>query len=358
MSSQVRALGSNGSGQLGIGHEEDVSTPTECLFEDATPNFVEDQRNDAFAAGGNHTLLLDREHRAWASGDNRNGRCGIPDKFERFNTFHQVCFPDENGDIAREFCGVSATWEASTFVSRDGNNVYTCGSGQKGELGLGDSVVEASHPKLLRDFPPEGTEVVQISASMEHTAAVLDDGSVYGWGNGRKRRLGSAPEPVWSPRRIENIDFEVRKAQCGREFTYVVGEPGSLMQSVIGGHKWAVRGNVPLMPLDRTHFATSWFGVYILYDGKLLNWGRSDHGQLAPLELPALVGLAAGSEHVLVMSWDGDILAWGWGEHGNCGSETLPNGDVKGRWNVIATSGRAVLGAGCATSFIAVKKPT
>jgi protein ATS1 len=68
--------------------------------------------------------------------------------------------------------------------------------------------------------------------------------------------------------------------------------------------------------------------------------------------------IAIGSEHVVALSAAGDVLTWGWGEHGNCGPQ-VENNDVKGRWNVIASSkfippGSKIgeIGAGCATSWV------
>lgn len=94
-------------------------------------------------------------------------------------------------------------------------------------------------------------------------------------------------------------------------------------------------------------------------DGKLVAWGRNDHGQLGPKNLPYLLKIAVGSEHIVALSQDGDVVAWGWGEHGNCGPET-ENGDVKDRYSVIAASKNLemaklkvqAIGAGCATSWI------
>jgi protein ATS1 len=103
----------------------------------------------------------------------------------------------------------------------------------------------------------------------------------------------------------------------------------------------------------------SWGSIFVLFnDGNLASWGRDDHGQLAPPELPLLSQIAIGSEHAIGLTTEGEVLAWGWGEHGNCGPKTT-DGDVKGRWNVIASSkylppgGKiSAIGAGCATSWV------
>ncbi|KAI9798918.1 MAG: hypothetical protein M1825_004931 [Sarcosagium campestre] len=123
------------------------------------------------AAGGNHTLVHYASGEVYATGANDNGRCAL--------------------------------WEASIFIAPD-QSLYACGSGSKGELGLGPGVTHAKTPQPIM---------------------VLSDGSVYGWGNGRKGQLGEPAGVVWSPRRIQGVDFKVHRGACGRDFTYLAGDP-------------------------------------------------------------------------------------------------------------------------------------
>ncbi|CAL5869608.1 uncharacterized protein PFLUO_LOCUS3838 [Penicillium psychrofluorescens] len=74
------AFGSNGSGQLGIGHTEDVSSPTECIFETSEQHHESlsdgHDKISRIVAGGNHILLLTAKGAVWAAGWNGDGRCG------------------------------------------------------------------------------------------------------------------------------------------------------------------------------------------------------------------------------------------------------------------------------------------
>ncbi len=67
------ALGSNGSGQLGIGHKEDVSVPKQVLFPEDLSILPTIRK---IAAGGNHTLLLTEPGELFWSGDSTTGACG------------------------------------------------------------------------------------------------------------------------------------------------------------------------------------------------------------------------------------------------------------------------------------------
>ncbi|EKD14832.1 RCC1 domain-containing protein [Drepanopeziza brunnea f. sp. 'multigermtubi' MB_m1] len=355
----IYAIGSNGSGQLGIGHKEDVSVPKQVLFDpDTQINGV-----TQIKAGGNHTLLL-ASGILYCSGDHTSGACGLLPSHKVLESHFHLVRSNADETISRvAFC--AASWESSIIVQRDQNGqatqVYTFGTGHKGELGLEEPIFRSSKAQLVNNFPPEGLEIVDLAASVSHIVAVLSNGEVYGWGNGRKGQLGQPEEVIYEPRKITGVDFKVVRAVCGREFTYLVGESQLGQHVVLGSEKWDVRSTAPQSVAGWKDAGATWGSIFVLLkDGKLLSWGRDDHGQLAPPGLPPLSQIAIGSEHALGLTTDGKVLAWGWGEHGNCGPSTT-DGDVKGKWNTIASSqylppGSKIssIGAGCATSWVCV----
>ncbi|KAH0134574.1 RCC1/BLIP-II protein, partial [Aureobasidium melanogenum] len=177
----VYALGSNGSCQLGVGHEDDLSAPS----------LVEIERLDAsvkaIKAGGNHTLILTKSGTVYVTGENSDGRCAISMEVASVSSFAPSSLPK------MDF--IAATWDASIFASA--HAVYVCGSGAKGELGLGQGIVKANSPQLVADFPPSGTYVIDLAACMGHVVVVLSNGQVFGWGNGLHGQLGSPLSVVW-----------------------------------------------------------------------------------------------------------------------------------------------------------------
>ncbi|CAN8097305.1 unnamed protein product [Discula destructiva] len=365
------ALGSNGSGQLGIGHAQDVSIPREVLFRPGSSPTITTGPISRVAAGGNHTLLLtaDGQHLSWA-GDASTGACGplaSPEAraYAAKSVAQELVALSEPGTTTTH---IAATWEASVVVQQDATTgrstiVSTFGAGQKGELAQGQFVIRSPSPCRLANFPTPGTAVVDLAASMAHIVVVLDNGEVWGWGSGRKGQLGARVEGVaYEPRRVEGVGFKAARAVCGREFTAVFGSPDSGEVAVFGADKAGVQTNAPASVAGYKDVGASWGGVYILNgDGTLLSWGKDDHGQLAPPGLPRLAKMAVGSEHVVALTEEGDVISWGWGEHGNCGP-LVENNDVKGRWNTIASkkyippgSEIAAIGAGCATSWISIE---
>ncbi|KAL1838089.1 hypothetical protein VTJ49DRAFT_3081 [Mycothermus thermophilus] len=385
----LQALGSNGSGQLGLGHTDDVSTPQPVLlpsdlFTTTNSNSTEpsDQHPQpkllSISAGGNHTLLLFSSGILLWSGDPTTGACGrveptpptsadTPGSSPPAPRFRPVDLTPLPEDVRRNVSLVTATWEASIIAtsSLPTDKVYSFGSGAKGELGLGPGTLRAGEPTLIPNFPALGTKVVHLAACMGHVVAVLSNGEAWGWGNGRKGQLGEpAVGVVYSPRRIEGVDFKVAKAVCGREFTCLFGPPESGEVLVLGSDKWGVKSQAPKMVKGWKEVGAGWGSVYVLKeDGTLLSWGRNDHGQMAPEDLGRVRAIAVGSEHAMALTDAGDLMAWGWGEHGNCGPICGPicaNDGPKGQQNKIASIGPeikiAMIGAGCATSWIALEK--
>ncbi|KAM0154266.1 hypothetical protein ACHAQE_007259 [Botrytis cinerea] len=357
--SMVYAIGSNGSGQLGIGHKEDVSVPKPVLFEDDVPGGVRQIR-----AGGNHTLMLSTSGKLYCSGDSSNGACGLtPDSHSSHSTFRRVKLSDDSTINEAPVVLCAATWEASIIVQQDedghATKIYSFGTGNKGELGLGEFLFRSSNPQLIKGFPPTGLQVVDLATSVSHVVAVLSNGDVYGWGSGRKGQIGEPVGIMYAPRKIEGLNFNVVRAVCGREFTYLLAESSSGQHKILGSDKWNIRSSAPDKIVGWTDVGSTWGSILLLQANKaLLCWGKNDHGQLAPSQLPPVLQIAIGSEHGLALTAEGEVCAWGWGEHGNCGPKTK-DGDVKDTWNVVASSrylppGASIsyIGTGCATSWI------
>lgn len=356
--SLVFTIGSNGSGQLGIGHREDVSVPKPASFDPQPTSPI-----TKIAAGGNHTLLLTKSGELYWSGDPASGACGTSNSTDQEPVFRPFEASQDGGSRLGQVALIAATWEASLIVAKDNDGkqtkIFTVGIGMKGELGVGDFVVRTPTATQINDFPPHETEIVDIHASMGHAVAVLSNGEAYGWGNCRKGQAGEPAEVLLKPRKIDGLEFPVSRAVCSKESTCFFGDPGSGKIKVLGSDKWALHSTAPQSAPTWQDVGASWGNFYILTkQGALTAWGRDDHGQLPPPGLPPLTSIAIGSEHAVALSRAGDVLAWGWGEHGNCGPQ-VENNNVKGRWNVIAASklipqGYSInaIGAGCATSWI------
>lgn len=367
------ALGSNGSGQLGIGHQEDVSTPQPCLFEDSWYKMLNSyDKIVKVVAGGNHTLVRFASGQVFAAGSNEYGQCGLLPKIEQTSIFRMVSLqsgsPDDSDfDEDAFFDDIAATWDASFFTV--GNFIYVRGRGTKGELGLGRNVFQAlqtTGPIKLSTILGLSTMIKDIKSCMSHTVVLTNNGQLLGWGAGRKGQLGAegkVEKAIWEPQVIAGMPLGAEKIALGRQFTFVAGEK-ERWHYLLGESKYEDTYLPDLKTFALTDgeedylLIASWSNIYALPpDQRLRGWGRNDRGQLPPEQLPKLKAVAAGSEHCVGLTVEGGVVAWGWGEHGNCGPDTDAHANVADRWNVLpielAASEEVVgVAAGCATSFI------
>ena len=336
--------GSNGSGQLGVGHLEDVSSPTchELSFDDPsdTPAVIR--------AGGNHTLILLQSGTLYCSGVSATNYSKYLDTERKTS---------QTALLAQKIRLCSATWEASVIVDEK-NELMTWGNGERGEIGRDTRSPHVKIPIISTDAG-EDVCIMDVASGVQHTVIVYNDGQVWGWGNGRKGQLGHPASIVKEPRKIADLDFKVTRAVCGREFTFLVGDPAAGQCIVLGSDKWGVTSQAPNLIVGWKEIGACWGSIFVLLQSRqILSWGRNDHGQLAPRSLPEISNIACGSEHCLALTASGQVLAWGWGEHGNCGTSVDKDGDVKDGWTELKIPGssRGIrnvgIGAGCATSWI------
>ncbi|RPB00947.1 RCC1/BLIP-II [Choiromyces venosus 120613-1] len=339
------AFGSNGRGQLSLGHLEDAHTPTPCLIPSLFPSIP----SRKIAAGGNHTVLLFPSGECFVAGDNTENQCCLPSAtFPSLTTFHPL-----SNDHRWEH--VSAGWSFTVLIDYEGK-VFVSGNGQKGELGLGERLHDAILEEIT-DFSPG--KVVQVASGMAHTLLLTASGDVWGWGAGRKGQLGEPAQSIVSrPRKVE-VGFSVGKLDCGKDFSILVNRDNPQRIEILGNDRYQIGPSLASWRgAEILDIQASWNGVYLLEtSGTIKASGKNDRGQLPPPNLENVTDMAVGSEHALAITEDKTtkerkIIAWGWGEHGNCGKPG--GGDVVGEVFAldIPTPENVRIGAGCATSFI------
>lgn len=317
----VQCCGSNGSGQLGVGHDEDLLSLLLCIFDGRT-SLDADIRT--ISCGGNHTMILDDLDRCWASGDNLLGQCGHNGPSS--STF--ICIPGTYSHVA---CG----WEFSILVDTDGN-IWSCGHGPKGELGVPGVINTLEKLKVL-SLINDG--VHEIRAGLNHVLLSTKNGEMYGWGVSRKGQLGeSLAKYLDKPTKLTIPSGNFR---LGRDFS-VVDHSGKL--NVYG------KFDHDLEEFSFDKFDTMWTSIHWLDGGNLVGRGNDRHSQIVCAS--DIESFVTGSEHGLALKADG-VYAWGWGEHGNCG--ILSEGDVTTNHELVRIGDRrgvVALYGGLATSWV------
>ena len=174
--------------------------------------------------------------------------------------------------------------------------LYTWGSGQFGQLGLG-SQNDESLPRLVKEIEDEGCTFVTAGANT--TAVITKGGRLWTFGQGDSNQLGQG--------NTEDSSNQVLPCEVEDAFD---GQP-IIDCSVCDGHMAAVAA-----------------------DGSVWTWGRSTFGRLGhevtetgrPEKVPGLEGhrfvqVCAGHVHTLALTEDGEVFAWGNNKTGCVGCE-------------------------------------
>ncbi|KAG2217876.1 hypothetical protein INT45_005532 [Circinella minor] len=331
------AFGSNGNGQLGVHHVKDLNIPERCIGIPETESLVK------VVGGGNHAAALTKTGRIYMTGD-----------IVQSTTFHIPTWLQDHVwiDVA---CG----WSFTLVVSNQGH-VYGFGIARSGELGtpLPSNTNNKDNSTELVAIHLD-TKIVSVACGWRHAIALDDHGQVYGWGWNRHGQLGeplSQKPYIQAPRLLPFISQppKIKQITCGHTFSMLRAEDGTLYG--FGSNKYG-QLDIP-DPMKSRHISTGWHHVAASIatndtrSYQLYTWGRNDHAQTVPFLYP-VDQFVCGSEHMLAVHHN-KIYAWGWNEHGNCTSdkgsvlepleitELLPKGNI------------VLLGAGCATSWIAI----
>lgn len=362
------ATGSNGAGQLGIGHTEDVSTFTDCHFEGEVK---------AMASGGSHTLLLMRaasseELVLYGAGSNAHGQLG--EGYDRVRlTPLSVPHPTNYYPAL-----IACAWTTSYIVYRSTSptskdRLVALGSNDFDELGTGDLKLEANE------------YVKSISSGQRHVLCLIEQTSsskqrVLGWGAARHGQLstptdtGSSqpaatkgkgkalPRSIAIPVEISIPASErISKIAVGSTHSVYLTESGKVLSA--GSDAKGQRTQLPSYVDHVVDIGCCWNGTYcLLRDGCIQSSGSNIHGQLGRPDdsqatfmlSPPLTSFVCGSEHVLaIASHERRLLACGWNEHGNLGMDDKQDREQLGAVSGLdPCKGEEWIHAGCGTSFV------
>ncbi|XP_057827014.2 ultraviolet-B receptor UVR8 isoform X2 [Cryptomeria japonica] len=347
----IRSWGAGTDGQLGTGKEQD-----EWL-----PQFVPSLATLAISSiscGGAHALALLRGGGVVSWGRGKSGQLGHGDSESIIKP--KLIKSLENIVI----CCMSAGWSHSAFVSECGQ-LFTCGDGTFGQLGLGH--FDSQHfPCKVLAF--ETKHVSMVSCGMRHTLVLakgISDSSVFAFGSARHGQLGAAascqnlngPNSSRKEARCINIPVRVKDLDIQNVvFICANGDHSSALTE--NGHLYVwgkgFDGNsdisVPMLATTTLRFcqvALGWnHGMVLTDDGKAYMWGGSHHGKLSmkkenmmkadsnvlgqvgdslAFQRISLLGetkikqIAAGAEHSAIILENEVVMTWGWGEHGQLG---------------------------------------
>ncbi|XLS52130.1 hypothetical protein HN51_012807 [Arachis hypogaea] len=225
--------------------------------------------------------------------------------------------------------------------------VLSWGRNQNGQLGLGtanDSLV----PQKVQEF--QGVAIKMVAAGAEHSAAITEDGVLYGWGWGRYGNLGLGDRNDRSiPERVTVDGEKMIMVACGWRHTICVSCSGAVYTT--GWSKYGQLGHgdfedclVPcrIQALNKmfiSQVSGGWRHTMALTsNGLLFGWGWNKFGQVGvghnfdcccPMQVKfpqeqKVSEVACGWRHTIAVTQSGNLYSWGRGANGQLGhGETI-----------------------------------
>ena len=281
------SFGNNVRGELGTGDTARRLAPTRVVGLPAPVRQV--------ATGQYHTGIVTEAGDLFMCGKGECGQLGLGDEDDRTTPTRVVRAVFDGEAVLMVACGY-----AQTVVATEGGGVYTFGYGENGRLGHGDEEDQLA-PRRVPAAGFNGERIVMVAAGHSHTVGLSEAGHVFTWGWNWLGQLGHGnEESQWAPRQVE---------------------PGWF-----GGEK------VVFVAAGRNHT------VAVTAGGRLYTWGQGYCGQLGHDDIrdrlvPTLVGAgvfgapeggravmaACGDGHTLVVTQEGALWACGYGLNGQLG---------------------------------------
>ncbi|KAJ8769146.1 hypothetical protein K2173_000921 [Erythroxylum novogranatense] len=349
----VCSWGRGEDGQLGHGDAEDRLSPTQL-------SALNGHEIVSVTSGADHTTAYSESRKevySWGWGD--FGRLGHGSSSDLFTP--QPIKALQGLRIKQIACGDSHC----LAVTIEGE-VQSWGRNQNGQLGLG-TTEDSLMPQRIKAF--QGTPIKVVAAGAEHTAAVTEDGELYGWGWGRYGNLGLGdrndrlvPQKVYLP------DGEkMHMVACGWRHTISVSSSGVLF--TYGWSKYGQLGHGDfedqLIPHKlealKENFISQISGGWrhsmaLTSSGKLYGWGWNKFGQVGvgdnidhcspvQVKLPLdqkVVQVSCGWRHTLALTERQNVFSWGRGTNGQLG-----HGESKDRNVPTIIEALSVDGTGC-----------
>ena len=345
------AWGKNNAGQLGLGHTRDVYKP------EVVPTFYP-KKVTAFAAGGaederngegGFSLILTTEGVLYAFGCNQYGQLGVGD-----NEARQSMVPVELSK--RETIVRAAAGEAFAVVLTERGSVYTWGRNRDGQLGIGD--VRDRNLPVLVSSDIANDRIVDIAAGSNFVVALSASGSIWTWGSNERGQLGLGTSGGVSPKprevsggALQGIKFSA--LVTGSEHTLALSQSGEIY--TWGGNDRGQLGLGDAEDRDKPHAILHRFtrsrvqsiaagqrhSVALSEKGEIFTFGSNDCSQLGyPLRgtstsgidnanefitIPRLVDavrgvrIHAGARMTMATVRSGKVFVWGCNESGNLG---------------------------------------
>ncbi|CDW79837.1 UNKNOWN [Stylonychia lemnae] len=196
----IYSMGSNSSGQLGLGDKSIRSKNTPTNVETLVDYFI-----CQVSCGNEHTLAISENGVCFAWGQGKYGSLGNGRSDPQFEPI-LVNFTDPIIDV-------QAGGHHSAFINKN-NTLFMCGDGSKGQLGIGEEIEGGIYkPQQVRE------DVFKVSCGENHTLIIANNTNrVLACGANDKMQMGmgqSSKDYVWKFQEIEALrNVKAQEIKC------------------------------------------------------------------------------------------------------------------------------------------------
>ena len=317
----LHSFGNSGTGQLGLGSNDDVSLPTPI------PNLP---KINLISCGGYFTVCVDYEGCIWSFGNNNWGQLGTGNKTD-FNVPQQIF------DIP-PVVSVSCGYEHTLIITND-DNLWSWGRNEFGQLCLGDTE-DRSMPRQT-----SFSNVSKIFAGCFHSLFQNIKEEIFSCGANEEGQcgLGHFNHPQITPSLIPNVPSNIVHFVCGygqslfldcegNVFSFGNNEEGQLGL----GHNTAQNelNKIPNIPPIKIISCVDASCYLIDFEGNLWSFGYNGdeqlgHGDKTDINIPKLINTLEDIQqisygccgfHFLAKNSQNQIFVTGFNDYGQLGT--------------------------------------
>ena len=340
----IFSFGSNVYGQLGI-KESGSGKKSEM------PKKVEadGKKFTKISAGTNFCLAVSDSGVVYSWGHNYFGQLGLGDSGDGTDkTYPQEVTANINSGSKVVFTDVESTAFSSIGLSTQGA-LYTWGSNEFGQLGLGNSGTgtEKTSPSKVT---MSGVKFTDIAGCGSQFLGLTDTGDIYSWGNNYNGQLGlgNTDSLITSPTKVPVSGVKFINVQTGNYHSLALTDSGDIYswgsnyygQLGLGTSGSGTNKDTPQkVTVNGVKFTDIAVGLYhslaLTDTGVLYSWGFNESGQLGsgntanlPSPTKVTVGgakftdIATGGFHSFALTDSGEVYSWGSGFFGQLGLGT------------------------------------
>ena len=265
----AHSFGYNDKGQLGLGHNDDVSLPTQI------PNLP---KINMISCGAYFTVCVDDEGFIWSFGENKQGQLGTGNK-TKFNVPQKLLNIPPVISIS---CGSSHT----LMITTD-SNLWSWGSNYFGKLCLGDTDYEGRSNPQQTSF----SDISKISAGCNHSLFQNNKGEIFACGRNQWGQcgLGHFHHLQIIPMLVHNLPSNIVQFVGGDGHSLFLDSEGNVYS--VGDNTYGSLGlghnrnqnelnKIPNIPPIKIISCMDSSCYLIDFEGNLWTFGLNNHGQL------------------------------------------------------------------------------